>query len=142
MKLHKRAWIIVSTIVATMAIAVLGVNLSLGDKQIDLRPQHLYAVAHPQFLRTMGVMLGPSLTDGNRVEALLNGEQIFPAMLEAIRAAKHTITFETYIYWSGSIGKAFADALAERARAGVKVHVLIDWVGSRGVSEGDAGCGR
>lgn len=135
MKLHKRAWIIVSTIVATMAIAVLGVNLSLGDKQIDLRPQHLYAVAHPQFLRTMGVMLGPSLADGNRVEALLNGEQIFPAMLEAIRAAKHTITFETYIYWSGSIGKAFADALAERARAGVKVHVLIDWVGSSKIDE-------
>ncbi len=51
-------------------------------------------------------------------------------MLEAIRGARRTITFETYIYWSGDIGRTFADALAERARAGVKVHVLLDWVGS------------
>ena len=51
-------------------------------------------------------------------------------MLAAIRGAKETIDFETYIYWSGAIGKEFADALAERARAGVKVHVLLDWVGS------------
>ena len=51
-------------------------------------------------------------------------------MLAAIRAAKSTITFETYIYWSGSIGREFVDALQERARAGVRVHVLLDWVGS------------
>ena len=51
-------------------------------------------------------------------------------MLAGIRAAKTTITFETYIYWSGAIGREFVDALAERAKAGVKVHVLLDWVGS------------
>ena len=51
-------------------------------------------------------------------------------MLEAIRGARQTITFETYIYWSGKVGQEFADALSERARAGVKVHVLLDWVGS------------
>jgi len=67
---------------------------------------------------------------GNRFEALYNGARIFPPMLDAIRGARHTITFETYIYWSGEIGKQFADALAERAKAGVKVHVLLDWVGS------------
>ena len=61
---------------------------------------------------------------------LLNGDRIFPAMLAAIRQARRTITFETYIYWSESIGREFADALIERARAGVKVHVLLDWVGS------------
>ena len=61
---------------------------------------------------------------------LLNGDEIFPAMLQAIRGAKKTITFETFIYWSGSIGREFAEALAERARAGVNVHVLLDWVGS------------
>jgi cardiolipin synthase len=78
----------------------------------------------------MGVLLGPAILDGNRFEVLLNGDQIFPAMLSSIRSAQRSITFETYIYWSGTIGKAFADALAERARAGVKVHVLLDWVGS------------
>ncbi|MGE5794885.1 MAG: phospholipase D-like domain-containing protein [Bacteroidota bacterium] len=127
---RKLAAIIAGTIAATLAIAFLVMNLSLGDKQIDWRTRHLYAVDDPQFLRTMGVMLGPPLTGGNRVEALLNGDRIFPAMLAAIRSARETVTFETYIYWSGSIGKAFADALAERARAGVRVHVLVDWVGS------------
>jgi cardiolipin synthase len=84
----------------------------------------------------MGVLLGPPLVDGNRVDTLRNGEQIFPAMLSAIRSAKRTITFETYIYWSGNVGKAFADAIAERARAGIKVHVLIDWIGSQKMEMG------
>ena len=130
MKLRKYAAIIGGTIAATIAIVLLVTNLSLGDKQVDWRTEHLYAVEDPQFVRTMGVMLGPPLAGGNRVEALLNGDQIFPAMLQAIRSARETVTFETYIYWSGAIGKDFADALAERARAGVRVHVLVDWVGS------------
>jgi cardiolipin synthase len=67
---------------------------------------------------------------GNQVTPLYNGDQIFPSMLEAIRGARRSVTFETYIYWSGEIGKRFADALSERARAGVKVHLLIDAVGS------------
>lgn len=78
----------------------------------------------------MGSLLGPAILGGNKVTALLNGDEIFPAMLEAIRSAQKTITFETYIYWSGTIGDEFAKALAERAKAGVKVHVLLDWVGS------------
>jgi len=51
-------------------------------------------------------------------------------MLEAIRGAQKTITLETYIYWSGRIGKEFAEALSDRARAGVATHILLDWVGS------------
>ena len=51
-------------------------------------------------------------------------------MLEAIRGAKESITFETYIYWSGDIGQKFSDALCERANAGVKIHVLLDWLGT------------
>ena len=70
------------------------------------------------------------MVGGNRIDTLRNGDQIFPAMLQASRGAQHTITFETYIYWSGEIGKAFVDALTERARAGVAVHALLDWVGS------------
>jgi cardiolipin synthase len=78
----------------------------------------------------MGVLLGPAIVDGNRVEALRNGDEIFPSMLDAIRHAERTIDFESYIYWSGDIGRQFADTLSERARAGVTVHVLLDWVGS------------
>lgn len=75
-------------------------------------------------------MLGPAVTTGNRIESLNNGDEIFPAMLEAIHTAQKTITFETYIYWTGEIGRQFAEALAERAQAGVRVQVLLDWVGS------------
>jgi len=78
----------------------------------------------------MGNLLGPPLLPGNSCQTLLNGTQIFPAMLDAIHSAKKSITFETFIYWSGSIGQEFTDALSDRARAGVKVHVLIDWLGS------------
>lgn len=118
------------TFLVTITLVLLVLNLSLGDKPIDRHVQHRYPVSDEQFLRSMGVLLGPSLVFGNRVKELLNGEQIFPAMLKAIGSAEQTITFETYIYWSGSIGKAFVDALCERAKSGVKVHVLLDWVGS------------
>jgi cardiolipin synthase len=120
----------------SVAATLVGVNLMSDDeKEIRRKVEHKYAVADPQFLRTMGALLGPPLEAGNRAETLLNGDQIFPAMLSAIRAAKRTITFETYIYWSGNVGREFADALSERARAGVRVHILIDWVGSQKMEE-------
>jgi len=113
-------------------LTLLGFNLfSAQETQIRQRIDHHYAVSDPQFLRSMGALLGPPLASGNRVDTLLNGDQIFPAMLKAIREAQRTINFETYIYWSGQVGREFADALSERAKAGVKVHILVDWVGSQ-----------
>jgi cardiolipin synthase A/B len=50
-------------------------------------------------------------------------------MLSAIAGARQTITFESYVYWSGAVGRRFAEALIERARDGVEVHVMLDWVG-------------
>jgi len=88
-----------------------------------------YSISEPQFARTMGSLLGPPIIDGNAVTTLQNGDEIFPAMLEAIRSAQKTITFETFVYWSGTIGAEFSRALAERAQAGVKVHVIVDAVG-------------
>lgn len=99
-------------------------------KRIERRIEHRFAATDPQFTREMGVLLGPSILEGNHVEALQNGREIFPAMLEAIRSATRSVTFETYIYWSGEIGREFSEALAERARAGVPVNVTIDWAGS------------
>jgi cardiolipin synthase len=123
-------WAVLLAVVATLAVAFLVLNLAAGEKKIQEQLERQYDTADPQFRRSMSVLLGPPFLDGNRVQVLLNGDEIFPAMLEAIRGAKHSITFETYIYWSGEIGAAFAEALGERARAGVKVHVLLDWVGS------------
>ena len=108
---------------------------SREEKQVRRQVEHRYGVDDPQFARSMGVLLGPGLLEGNKVDTLLNGDEIFPAMLQAIREAKRTITFETYIYWSGQVGKDFAQALAARARAGVKVHILLDWVGSQKMDE-------
>ena len=123
---------IILLVLVTAVVTVLGMNLfSSSERQIKRTFEHEYDVAHPQFVRTMGVLLGPALVDGNRAETLLNGDEIFPAMLKAIREAKRTVTFETYIYWSGKIGKEFADALSERARGGVKVHILLDAIGSQ-----------
>jgi cardiolipin synthase A/B len=129
-KLGRRTRIIAATMTVTALVVLLIANLSLGDKKIDKQVESLYSVADPHFQRTIGTMLGPSLLPGNRVEALVNGDRFFPAMLASIRAARESITLETYIYWSGKIGDEFVAALTERARAGVRVHVLLDWVGS------------
>jgi cardiolipin synthase A/B len=121
-------WIVYGAV--AVLIVLLLVNLTSGKVSVGRKVEHLYTVADPQFARSMGTLLGPTILPGNRVEVLLNGDQIFPAMLAAIHAAQRTITFETYIYWSGEVGKQFAEALSERARAGVRVHVLLDWVGA------------
>ena len=123
---------IVALVCLGALLTLLGFNLfSAQETQIRRPIDHHYSVSDPQFLRSMGVLLGPPLAPGNRVDTLLNGDEIFPAMLKAIREARRTIDFETYIYWSGTVGKEFADALSERAKAGVKVHILVDWVGSQ-----------
>ena len=114
----------------TLAAAIVALNFTYREKRIGQRIRRLYSAADPDFGRAMGVLLGPAIVGGNRVEVLLNGHRIFPAMLAAIQDARTSINFESFIYWSGTIGRQFAEALAERARAGVKVHVLLDWVGS------------
>jgi len=122
-------WIL-APVIATLSATLIVQNFIPPEKKIAERVPRLYGTSDLQFVRVMDHLLGPAIMQGNRVDVLLNGEEIFPAMLTAIRSARHTITFETFIYWSGGIGETFADALAERARAGVKVHVLLDWVGS------------
>ncbi|MEA9761311.1 MULTISPECIES: phospholipase D-like domain-containing protein [Xanthomonas] len=123
-------WIIVASVIATLVGGLLALNFATPEKKLQHIPKHLYDVADPQFKREMSVLLGPAILPGNKVDVLQNGHEIFPAMLAAIRAAKRTITFETYIYWSGEIGREFSEALSERARAGVEVRVTIDWGGS------------
>lgn len=132
---RSRNWLIAGAVAATLACVFLAVNMFGGEKKIERSIERLYALEDPLFARQLGVLLGPEFVDGNQVTLLRNGDQIFPAMLDAIAAAQVSITFETYIYWSGDIGRKFADALSERARSGVKVHVLLDWVGSEKIAE-------
>lgn len=75
--------------------------------------------------------IGVAPIDGNQVDVLRNGDEIFPAMLEAIEGAERSVELTTYIYWTGDIAERFADALADRARNGLDVRLLVDWVGGR-----------
>ena len=123
-------WTVLLTAVTTFVVVMVALNFARPEKKLSWKIEHRYALSDPQFRREMSVMLGPSIASGNSVIALQNGVEIFPAMLEAIRGAQTSITFETYIYWSGDIGEKFSAALIERAKAGVPVSVVIDWVGS------------
>ena len=125
----RRRWLVLITAAATALALLLALNFARPEKKLERSIAHSYAIDDPQFRREMGALLGPAIVGGNAVQALNNGKEIFPAMLADIRAATSTIHFETYIYWSGDIGRQFADALSERARAGVQVRVIIDWVG-------------
>lgn len=126
----RMAWTVVVTVLVTLLVAVLAMNFATPEKKLQQAVAHRYAISHPEFRREMSVMLGPAILPGNTVTSLQDGDEIFPAMLEAIRSARSSITFETYIYWSGEIGKEFTDALSARAKAGVPVNVIVDWAGS------------
>ena len=94
-------WTIAATIAVTLVLVVIVINFHTPEKKIEHQVRHLYRVTDPQFEREMGTLLGPAILAGNQITPLQNGDEIFPAMLKAIRAAKSTINFETYIYWSG-----------------------------------------
>ncbi len=104
-------------------------NFFPNEKKLRHRIHAQYAAGDDTFARTMGHLLGPPLVEGNKVTPMENGDEIFPAMLAAIRSAKCTITFENFLWKQGRISDSFAEALDERARAGVKVHFLQDALG-------------
>src|SRR5581483_9155721 len=87
-------------------------------------------VGSPEFRAATGTLLGQGFVGGNNIVTLVNGDRIFPAMLQAIRGARRTINFETYVFWNGNVGRQFAETLAERAAAGVRVNVILDAQGT------------
>ena len=127
---RKPFYVALISIALTLLSVFLVFNFMPSEKKIERQLKRMYNTDDAQFRRSMGVLLGPPILDGNKVDVLLNGDQIFPSMLTAIRGAQQTICFESYIYWSETIGKEFSDALAERARAGVQVNVMLDFIGS------------
>jgi cardiolipin synthase len=81
--------------------------------------------------RALEGVIGVPATEGNQIDVLKNGDEIFPAMLDAIDEAQHTIDFLTFVYWKGSIGDEFASHLAARAEEGVRIRVLLDSYGAQ-----------
>src|SRR4051812_32470862 len=92
-----------------------------ADRRITRARRHLEGI------------IGVPATEGNRIDVLRNGDEIFPAMLEAIEKAEHTIDLLTFVYWVGEIGTEFAERLADRARPGVRVRILLDGYGARSI---------
>ncbi len=121
---------IILGVFAGLVVLIVVFNLKSPGKRIEHIIHPVGDLGSDTVQRSIGHLLGPPLVGGNSVEILHNGDQIFPAMLESIGAARTSITFETFIYWSGEIGNRFANAFMDRAQAGVQVHVLLDWLGS------------
>src|ERR1700680_3837335 len=97
---------IVILILLNLTIFTSGCALK-GGKQTRHEVTPLYSTNSPEFRQAAGSLLGPNFVSGNNITTLVNGNQIFPAMLSAIRSAKKSITFETYVFWDGEIAREF-----------------------------------
>ncbi|MFJ8043937.1 phosphatidylserine/phosphatidylglycerophosphate/cardiolipin synthase family protein [Kitasatospora sp. NPDC096147] len=85
----------------------------------------------PLLRRRLEGLLGIAATEGNELTPLRNGDEIFPAMLEAVDGARRTVDLMTFVYWRGDIARRFARALARKAAEGLRVRLLLDGFGSR-----------
>ena len=109
-------------LVLTVTTGCAGVPPHLELPRLDIK--------QPAFAATLGAYTGTTVVGGNRVQVLLNGEEIFPAKLALIRSARRTINYAQYVFEDGAPAKEIAQALAERCSAGLKVNVLLDAVGA------------
>jgi cardiolipin synthase len=100
-----------------------------AEKAIKKRIHSDYSVSEPEFRQGVGHLVGAPLLEGNRITALINGDQIFGAQFEAIRNAKRSITLENFIFRSGKLSAQLVPLLCEKARAGVRVHLIMDSLG-------------
>jgi len=129
-----------------VAAGIIVVLLMLAQDQETLKVRSAVGVEEPRHPAYIAGLVGSALTRGNRYDVLTNGDQIFPAMLEAVRNAKRRISFETYIYDDGEVANQFTAALEEAARRGVRVNLVVDSVGASGMKGEhikrleDAGC--
>ena len=127
----RRAFIILTVVGVLVAVLLL-----FAQDQETLRIQSGVSAQDQRHPAYVAALVGSDLTRGNRYDVLTNGDQIFPAMLGAINAAKTRINFETYIYDTGEAAKKFTDALEVAARRGVTVTLIVDAIGAASM-EGD-----
>ena len=106
-------------------------SLLSGPKEVHYLLPHRFSVEDEAFLPSAHALADPSILSGNRVQVLVNGQEIFPAMLAAISRAERSVNLESYIFWSGAVANKFRDALIDRARHGVQVRLILDSVGSK-----------
>ena len=126
----RKGLVYVAIAVTASLLTVLAINLNPEPRALRSLVPHRFDASDPQFPKTMSSFSQGHIFSSNAVQTLVNGDEIFPSMLQSIRAAHSTIDMETYIYWSGAVGHEFATSLAAKAKEGVDVRVLVDWVGS------------
>ena len=116
-------------------LAVIGLVLLIAQDQVTLRIESPFGAEHPAFPPLAAAVTGRAVTSGNHFEMFVDGEQIFPAMLETIASARQRISLETYIYEKGEIGTKFDNALEQAARRGVTLNLVFDAMGSPDVKK-------
>jgi cardiolipin synthase A/B len=124
---RRRFWIWITVF---LVFAIAGYFWFTSAKLLGEPLEVNYGPGDAVFVNSVGPLLGAEFTPGNEVKTYVNGGRFFPVMLEAIRRAEKTICLETYIWSSGKISDQFIEALVERAKSGVKVHVLADGIGT------------
>jgi cardiolipin synthase A/B len=112
-----------------LGLLIFGILL-IRREPVEYYLDYQFTVRDPEFFPSAHALSDPLPVAGNKIELLHNGKMIFPAMLEAIRGAQESVNFEAFLFHSGEVGSQFRDALAERARAGVEVRVMLDGLGS------------
>lgn len=112
-------------------MSLLLVNLWSPYKKVKFKIKTDYSVESEQFKRSISGLITGDLIPGNCIRALQNGDEIFPSIYEAMCQAKRTICIESFIFWRGEVGTKFTDILCEKAGEGVKVSMLVDWLGSK-----------
>jgi cardiolipin synthase len=127
-----KKWLAVLGVVLLLLLALFFIQQERGTPRFGLT--HEVAIESADFLSSIAGATGALFVPGNRVDTLINGDRFYPAMLEAIGGAQHSIVIEAYIFWDDSMGNKLADALIAKSRAGVAVRVLVDAIGSRKMS--------
>jgi phosphatidylserine/phosphatidylglycerophosphate/cardiolipin synthase-like enzyme len=111
-------------------VAIVAALLLIAQDQETVRVRSPLDARDPQFTAYVASLVGVPVSDGNAYQMLLNGDAIFPAMLQAIAKAEHRISFESFIYSGGEVARQFTSALTAAARRGVTVRIVLDSIGS------------
>ena len=120
-------------IVATVLVAA---GLAIAQDQETLELRSAVAATDPGAPEYLAALVAADLVTGNEYDVLVNGDQVFPAMLQAIDSARQRVSFETYVYEKGQVASQFTDALERAAKRGVDVRVIVDAVGASQMETG------
>jgi len=115
---------------AAILAVIVTLFFTLGRRPSHLAPTQAPAVDTPEFLAAVAGTAGTPIRAGGTIRLLNNGTEIFPALLQSLREARHTIDFSVYIWEPGQVSDEVSAALIERARAGVQVRLLLDGMGA------------